>query len=239
MTLGNVGGPIRWTGNTGKARIQQDLLALDGPISVIDIGAVGPGPLDLWKDMPLEKLPMSVVAVDSDADAVEKARSLGLPIELYAVSEHFPTESFDLGICTQVLEHVARPVEFLSAIRQVLKPEALLWLTVDSGHFARSHHGDPFWKRWARPWAARVSERFHDFGLTEDALAGCLAEADFEMQELQHCNLSCLKPLYAELDKADAQAFMPAWLAFERELASRGLSNKSLFRGIYAAAKRR
>jgi SAM-dependent methyltransferase len=235
---------MRWTGNTGKARIQRDLLAIDSPISIIDIGAVGPGPLDLWKDMPLENLAMRVVAVDPDAEAVQKARSLDLPIELHAVSgydlaEHLPAQSFDIGICTQVLEHVARPVELLSAIRHVLKAGALLWLTVDSAHFAEGHHGDPLWKRWARPWAARVSERFYDFGLTEDGLVECLTEAGFEVRELMHCNLSCLKPLYAGLDDDDAKDFMPAWLTFERDLASRGFSNRALFRGIYAAAQRK
>nr|MBA2601743.1 class I SAM-dependent methyltransferase [Actinomycetota bacterium] len=165
--------------------------------------------MDLWKGIPLENLPMRVVAVDSDAEAVEKARSLGLSVELRAVSgyelaEHFQAESFDIGICTQVLEHVARPVELLSAIRHVLKPGALLWLTVDSAHFAEGHHGDPLWKRWARPWAARVSERFYDFGLTEEALIESLTEAGFEVRDLMHCNLSCLKPLYAGLDDDDA-----------------------------------
>jgi len=235
---------MRWTGNTGKAKIQQDLLAIDRPMAVIDVGAVGPGPLDLWKDMPLENLPIRIVGIDPDAEAVERARRLGLRLELHAVSgydlaAHFRAETFDLAICTQVLEHVARPVHLLSEIREVLKPGAMLWLTVDSGHFAHSHHGDPFWKRWTRPLAARASERFYDFGLTEDALIGCLAEAGFEIKELLHCNLSCLKPLYAELDEGDAQAFMPAWLAFEQELANRKFSNRSLFRGIYAAACRK
>lgn len=235
---------MRWTGNSGKAKIQRDVMAIDRPTSIIDVGAVGPGPLDLWKGIPIDSLPIRVVGVDSDAEAVERARGLGLRIELHAVSgydlaERFPAETFDLAISTQVLEHVARPAELLSAIREVLRPGGLLWLTVDSGHFADSHHGDPFWKRWARPWAARVSERFYDFGLTEDVLARCLAEAGFEIEELLHCNLSCLKPLYAELDEDDARAFMPAWLAFEEELARRGFSNRSLFRGIYAAARRR
>jgi 2-polyprenyl-3-methyl-5-hydroxy-6-metoxy-1,4-benzoquinol methylase len=126
-------GFVRWSGNTGKARIQRDVLSLENPHAIIDIGAIGTGPLDLWKHMPLDSLPHRVVAADPDAAGVERARELNLPIELlvangYELSRAVPRASFDIVICTQVLEHVARPVDFLRELRLVLRPGGVLWL---------------------------------------------------------------------------------------------------------------
>jgi 2-polyprenyl-3-methyl-5-hydroxy-6-metoxy-1,4-benzoquinol methylase len=234
---------LRWSGNTGKAKIQRDLLAIDRPLSVIDVGAVGPGPLELWRSMPLDELPIDVVAVDSDARAVEQAHGLGLPIDLrvvngYELSRHFPEASFDIAVCTQVLEHVAEPIRFVAEIGKVLRAGGALWMTVDSGHFAGSHHGDPVWKRLARPWAARASERYYDFGLTEERLRECLDAAGFEVRTLFYCNLAPLKPFSASLGEDDARAFIPAWLDFEVELNSSGFADRSVFRGMYVEARK-
>jgi 2-polyprenyl-3-methyl-5-hydroxy-6-metoxy-1,4-benzoquinol methylase len=234
---------MRWSGNTGKAKIQMALLAIQEPVAVIDVGAVGTGPLDLWKDLPLERMPVRLVAVDSDAESIARARSLGLPIELralsgYDLSKHFAPATFDIAVCTQVLEHVARPEPFLAEIARVLTPGGVLWLTADSGHFQSSHHDEPWWKRLARPVAARVSERYYDFGITESRLREALLQAGFHAEEVLYCNLGPLKPVCAELGDQEAARFIPAWMRFEEELASSGFSQRELFRGIYVAARR-
>ncbi|MBI3181711.1 MAG: methyltransferase domain-containing protein [Myxococcales bacterium] len=228
--------------NTGKARIQQILLAIREPLSVLDVGAVGTGPLDLWRSLPLERMPINVTAVDPDAVGIERARRLRLPVDLrevsgYHLSNHFGPGSFDLAVCTQVLEHVAQPRRFLEEIRRVLKPGAPLYLTVDSGHFAASHHGDPLWKRVLRPLAARLSERYYDFGLTETDLRRHLREAGFQVAEVLHCNLGPLKPLCGALNDGEARRFVPAWLHFEEELARNGFGQHHLFRGIFCVAR--
>jgi SAM-dependent methyltransferase len=233
---------VHWSGNTGKARIQRDLLALEGTRSIVDVGAVGPGPLDLWRHIPFDSFHHQVVAVDPDAAAVERARELDLPIELvvgdgYELTRYVPTSAFDIGICTQVLEHVARPVDFLRELREVLRPDGVLWLTADSAHFSGSHHGDPAWKRLLRPLAARVDEIYYDFGLTEQQLRESLVGAGFEVIELQHVNIGPLKPLYAQLPSTQSQTFMEAWLGFEARLAASGFDQPQLFRGIYASAR--
>jgi 2-polyprenyl-3-methyl-5-hydroxy-6-metoxy-1,4-benzoquinol methylase len=234
---------MRWSRNTGKAKIQMALLAIQESVSVIDVGAVGTGPLDLWKDMPLDRMPIRLVAVDSDAEGVALARDLGLPIELralsgYALSKHFAPATFDIAVSTQVLEHVANPEPFLSEIAHVLKPGGLLWLTADSGHFQTGHHHDPMWKRLARPLAARISERYYDFGIRESRLREALAGADFRIEEFLFCNLAPLKPLCGQLSDQEAARFIPPWVRFEEELANTGFSQRELFRGIYVAARR-
>lgn len=232
---------VKWSGNTGKARIQQALLEARSPLRVLDVGAVGMGPLDLWKEMPLDQLPLEVIAVDSDAKAVENARELGLPLELkaisgYELSQNFQHASFDLVICTQVLEHVARPVELLTEVAMILRRGGEIWLTVDSGHFSTSHAGDPVWKRLARPIAARVSERYYDFGMTEETLVHSLREAGFTVNELFHCNLGPLKPLYSQLEREQRNKFVLPWLRFEEELSYAAFDRRDLFRCIYASA---
>ncbi len=233
---------MRWSGNTGKARIQRDVLALENPHSILDIGAIGTGPLDLWKHMPLDTLPHRVVAADPDAEGVEKARELDLPMELlvangYELSSAVPRASFDIAICTQVLEHVARPVDFLRELRLVLRPGGVVWLTVDSAHFSKSQHDDPIWKRLLRPAAARFREVYYDFGLTEQQLREGLTTAGFEVTELWHCNLGPLKSLFTQLPDAQRASFMEAWTLFEEQLHRSQFDQPQVFRAIYASAR--
>ncbi|HUP74741.1 MAG TPA: class I SAM-dependent methyltransferase, partial [Acidimicrobiales bacterium] len=131
-------GDVRWLRSVGKYRIQRDLLAIDKPTRVLDVGAVGVGPLDLWSAIPLDDSPLDVVAVDNDLAGIDKAKQLGLPIDLQCVSGYdlvdtFGEASFDLVVSTQVLEHVARPQDFITQIAQVLRPGGKFWCTLDSG----------------------------------------------------------------------------------------------------------
>jgi ubiquinone/menaquinone biosynthesis C-methylase UbiE len=233
---------VRWSGNTGKARIQRDVLALQTPHSIIDIGAIGTGPMDLWKHMPLKTLPHRIVAVDPDAAGVERARQLDLPIELlvangYELSRVVASASFDIAICTQVLEHVARPLDFLLELRRVLRPRGVLWLTVDSAHFSKSKYGDPLWKRMLRPVAARFREAYYDFGLTEQKLRESLTTAGFEITELRHCNLGPLKPLFSQLPDPQKESFLEAWTSFEEQLHRSNFTQPQMFRAIYTSAR--
>lgn len=53
----------------------------------------------------------------------------------------FPAESFDSVFCSQVLEHVFNPDEFLEEIRRILKPGGQFLLTVP---FVWDEHEQPF-----------------------------------------------------------------------------------------------
>ena len=69
---------MQWSRNTGKYRIQRDLLSITEPLRVLDVGAIGTGPLDLWRSMPLDSMPITVVAVDNDADGIRQAETLAI-----------------------------------------------------------------------------------------------------------------------------------------------------------------
>lgn len=72
----------------------------------------------------------------------------------------FPDASFDGALCIEVLEHVARPEEFVAEMARVLKAEAVLLLTV--------------------PWSARRHHLPHDYHrFTRERLESLFAEHSF------------------------------------------------------------
>lgn len=230
------------SGNTGKARIQRALLGLPARTRILDVGAVGPTPLELWRDLPLGEMDLDVCAIDPDAEGVRNARELDLPIEVrclsgYELTKHLEAGKFDIVVCTQVLEHVADPARLLSEIRAMLYSGGKLWMTVDSAHFGRSHHGDPLWKRFLRPTAARLSERYYDFGLTKDRLERLLVRAGFRNPTIWPCNLGPIKPLMSKLTDREREIFIPRWLDFEMSLERDGFDKPDLFRALYVEAQ--
>jgi SAM-dependent methyltransferase len=90
-------------------------------------------------------------------------RELGAA-DLYYAGGHFPVPdaSFDAVICSQVLEHIFTPAEFLREIHRVLRPGGRLLLTT------------PFvWDEHSQPWDFG---RYSSFGL-----AHVLQSAGFEV----------------------------------------------------------
>jgi SAM-dependent methyltransferase len=235
---------MRWSGNTGKYRIQRDLLRLIEPTTVLDVGALGTGKtevLDLWRDLPLSEMPLTIVAADISPQHIERAKALGLPITCeqasgYDLVSSFGEASFDLVITTQVLEHIVKPQVFLDQIGLVLRPGGRLWATCDSGHFSSTHAGDAPWKRWARPIADRFTDRHHDSGLTETEVRSLVSLAALEVDEVMHCNLDSLKLMKNELSEAESQVLIPLWYEFEEALRLAGFNRPEYFRAIYVSA---
>jgi len=78
----------------------------------------------------------------------------------------FDDATFDHVLCTEVLEHVPVPVEFLAELGRVLRPGGTLLLTV--------------------PWSARVHHVPHDFHrFTRYGLEGVLRAARFKVLEIE------------------------------------------------------
>jgi SAM-dependent methyltransferase len=78
----------------------------------------------------------------------------------------FESESFDNVLCTEVLEHVPDPKNFMAEIHRVLKPGAKLILTV--------------------PWSARLHHLPHDYHrFTRFGLSALLEAAGFNVEILE------------------------------------------------------
>ena len=62
---------------------------------------------------------------------------------------------YDLVICSNVLEHLAKPKEFLDSVHQLLSPEGKLYLS---------------WTNWLSPWGGHEFSPFHYLGPTRGHL---------------------------------------------------------------------
>lgn len=56
---------------------------------------------------------------------------------------------YDLVICSNVLEHLAKPEKFLASVHQILAPEGALYLS---------------WTNWLSPWGGHEFSPFHYLG---------------------------------------------------------------------------
>jgi len=90
---------------------------------------------------PYRRLVPAAEYVGLELDTPE-LRGLGAA-DLYYSGGRFPVPdaSFDAVICSQVLEHIFQPAEFLAEIRRVLRPGGKLLLTTP---FAWDEHSQPY-----------------------------------------------------------------------------------------------
>ncbi len=236
------------TGNLAKVRVLEDLAATAGPLKILDVGCAGPSPLNLWEpflaspDAP----PIEIHGVDVDAAGVEAVRreaaSRGWKqvAELqvgsaYDLPRLFAVGGFDAVVSTQVLEHLARPAEFLAGAAGALKAGGVCYVTFDSGHFP-SH--DPLWKRAARRvLVAFGKERYHERGLTETEVEAMARACGLSPVETRFYNLHPIKRIHNhEVDARAKNRFAEAWMELEDLLNedARFLSEgKRWFSGIY------
>jgi 2-polyprenyl-3-methyl-5-hydroxy-6-metoxy-1,4-benzoquinol methylase len=136
------------TGNVAKVKVLHELLALisnGSGLSVLDIGCVGPQPLDFWEPLLTHhgsRFHLSGVDVHGIELAREVAAKRGWASRLtliegsgYNLADLFTPQSFDIIVATQVLEHIARIQRFMQQVVFVLKSGGEAFLTTDSAHW--------------------------------------------------------------------------------------------------------
>jgi len=77
------------------------------------------------------------VGIDSYKDAIMYGKKKYKNLTLVDADGHkipFSDESFDLVICTEMLEHVLDPNKVIQEIKRVLKPDGLAVIEMDSGN---------------------------------------------------------------------------------------------------------
>ncbi|MBC7901029.1 MAG: class I SAM-dependent methyltransferase [Saprospiraceae bacterium] len=75
----------------------------------------------------------TVEGVDIDKRAVEMAEKAGLKVHLGSIEDgKLPKDSYDLAYMIQTIEHLGNPANVLSAVREVLKPNAKFVIVTDN-----------------------------------------------------------------------------------------------------------
>ncbi len=218
---------IPLTGNTGKVRALAGLAQLISTtegLSILDIGCIGPNPLDFWRPLfALYDGRFHLTGIDVDASGIEstKARLSDFsahPITLlpgngYDLTRLFAGQPFDVIVFTQVLEHVFRYREFLEQVRSVCRPGGHILFTLDSGHYPRSR----LWTETVKGVLARLgNESRYEHGWRDDELDPVLAQMGLPVVSREFYCTAPLKKLHNHYVSADRQnELMRLW--FDQE----------------------
>jgi SAM-dependent methyltransferase len=133
------------------------------PLRVLDVGC-GTGSL---LTLPLAQEGYQVVGLDVHLPSLQHGRRSTLKGLSFVCGspEAFPSETFDIAICSEVLEHVGEPEEFLSSVVRVLRGGGLCLVTVPNGFGPYEQSQKVL--RFVRPWANKVGRLTED--MTVDA----------------------------------------------------------------------
>jgi SAM-dependent methyltransferase len=221
-----IGTRITLTGNTGKARTLIELARLisEKPgLSVLDIGCIGPHPLDFWR--PLFALyggHFQLTGIDPDADGIARTQArlsaiTNQPVTLiagngYDLARRFPDQQFDVIVFTQVLEHVFRYREFLEQVHRAIRPGGDVLFTLDSGHYPHRR-----WKDSIKGILARMGrEQHYEHGWRDDELDPVLTGVGFTIVSREFYCTAPSKRLHNKyIDAAQKNDLMRLW--FEQE----------------------
>jgi ubiquinone/menaquinone biosynthesis C-methylase UbiE len=218
---------IPLTGNTGKVRTLAglaELISATEGLSILDIGCIGPDPLDFWR--PLFKLydgRFHLTGIDIDATGIERTKARlsdfsAHPVTLlsgngYELTRLFPGQQFDVIVFTQVLEHVFRYREFLGQVKSVCRPGGHILFTLDSGHYPRERR----WAETVKGVLARLGNESHyEHGWRDDELDPILARMGLTVTSREFYCLAPLKKLHNRYTIAEQKNdLMRLW--FEQE----------------------
>jgi 2-polyprenyl-6-hydroxyphenyl methylase/3-demethylubiquinone-9 3-methyltransferase len=150
---------------------------------------------------PLARLGAQVTAVDAAPELIEAARThasgAGLAIDYRACGVEALGGQYDLVTSMEVIEHVADPQAFTSALANRLKPDGLLILST------------PNRTAWSKLLTITLAEGFgqipkgtHDFDkfIDPEAMRGLLAQAGMQVVDVEGIAISPTRGLHLSED---------------------------------------
>ena len=117
--------------------------------SVIDVGC-GSGHLLAALLDRVSPRPLTTIGVDDAPQAIVRLTEVvpgarGIVASIYDLDKRLDQASFDLVLCTEVLEHLERPLEALEQLRRLRGPEGRLVVTVPDGEIDDYEGHVSFW----------------------------------------------------------------------------------------------
>ncbi|HEY0026008.1 MAG TPA: methyltransferase domain-containing protein [Longimicrobium sp.] len=246
------------TGNVGKVKVQHELRSLIDrrpDLRVLDIGCIGPQPLDFWRPL-LEGTSFHLTGVDvADIErgmAVVREQGWGSRVSLhtgsgYGLTDLFSPDSFDALVATQVLEHVARLDLFMKQVGTVVRPGGDVFFTLDSAHWlSRFTPSEPV--RLAKNVVKKAlsvvgRERHYDLPWFDHEVEAACRRAGLEVVSFGYYNIPELKYIYGQvLPPAERNAFAQRWFELEDALNARPEVReraRHCFLVLYVHARRR
>jgi len=229
-------GPWVVTGNVAKVKVLHELhglIAQGLTPAILDIGCVGPQPLEFWNPL-LTAYDNHFRLTGIDVRGIETAQKLVAQRNWhnrvvlrqgdgYKLSELFSPQSFDVAVATQVLEHVARLPLFMRQAFIALKPGADGFFTVDSAHWrSRFDLREPgrLVKNLIKKGLSWLgNERHYDLPWFDRELTAICKQEGLEIVNCGYYNLAPLKFIHNHIIPTNQKnAFMRLWFELEEFL---------------------
>jgi len=135
----------------------------------------------------------NVIGMDISETAIQQAKTIFgdyyICADLFEIART-QAESFDVVILTEVIEHVNRPLEFIEAIKQLLKPEGHAIITTPNKSLFSSEI----------LWATDLPP-VHCWWFSEESLIFAAKDKDFEIEFINFKNFYKRNPLTIDLQK--------------------------------------
>ena len=229
-------GPWVVTGNVAKVKVLHELhglIAQGLTPAILDIGCVGPQPLEFWNPL-LTAYDNHFRLTGIDVRGIETAQKLVAQRNWhnrvvlrqgdgYKLSELFSPQSFDVAVATQVLEHVARLPLFMRQAFIALKPGADGFFTVDSAHWrSRFDLREPgrLVKNLIKKGLSWLGdERHYDLPWFDRELTAICKQEGLEVVNCGYYNLAPLKFIHNHIIPTNQKnTFMRLWFELEEFL---------------------
>lgn len=206
------------SGNTAKQWILSNIETSlsDAPCRILDLAC---GTAWIWKDFLSVHPNVSVVGIDTDLKAIERAKrdDAGSPrMELRVFDAQRPVEesAFDIVTALSAIEHVVDREAFLKTVWNALRPGGVAYLNYDVGHFRSHNLKERFMVPVSQVLAMFGIERFYMKRVDDRAFVLTARNIGFNVTAVRKHNLH---PLKGFMRHAPPEA-VQAWIDFEERL---------------------